>query len=191
MYIWPMETPTTPPLTDPAATALSRAASLAASLGLWVAELVVWLAAVLGDGPLGAPLRRWTMAMLHRAEQAAKGLVVLAALPLLPAPFALPRHAARPPNAPRGFVRQGVRGNDMRRITRHLFPRALFQHQRDLTARAQRLAAFLAALPAHARRLARRIARLMPANGFVAVAPPAARCVSRAAATAASAWDTS
>lgn len=158
------------------------------TLRLWVVELVVWLAEALGDGPLGAALKRWTMAQLGRAERGAGAIAVLAAMALLPAPPPAlgPRRHRRPASAPRGFARAAVRGNDMRRMTSHLFPR-----ERDVLVRARRLGGFLDALDLRARRLARRIVRVLPATRLVAIAPPAARCLACAAPRAPQACDTS
>ena len=160
--------------------------ALAAVLRLWALALVVWLAELLGEGPLGDALRRWCMRQLDRAEHGARAIAVLAALALLPPPPPLLwRAVARPASAPPGFAHVGVRGDDMRRVTRHLFPR-----ERNVLARARRLDAFLDALDAHARRLARRIARIVPAGRLVAIAPRAV-AVAGVATAAAHAWDSS
>lgn len=158
----PMNNDRTPP--DPFA--------LATHLRLWAIEFVVWLADVLGEGAVTRSLLRWAHAELKSAERGAAGLVVLAALKLLPEPVNLPgRTSSRPLNAPRGFARVHVRGNDMRRVTRHLFIR-----ERDVFLRARRLGAFLHSLAERAQRLIRRIVRIMPLTRLAIVAVPADPC---------------
>ena len=153
--------------------------TLAAQLALWVAEFVVWLAETLAEGPLRRWFKRWAMATLARAERGAKGIVVLAAMKRLSAPCTLPiRRAVHPAHAPRGFACAAVRGNDMRRMTRHFFPR-----ERDLARRARRRGDVLDALAGHAKRLARRIARIMPATRIAVVAAMTTPMVSCAEAT--------
>lgn len=146
---------------------------LAARLQLWVAELLVWLVEVLGDGPLGKPLRRWTRKQVSILELGAAGLLVLSALKVLPQPTeATKRRSSRPFSAPCGFKRVPVRGDDMRRLRRHLFPR-----ERDLLRRLHRLNDMLGAFQPRAQRLSRRIARIMPLTRLVAIAPSATACV--------------
>ena len=161
--------------------------ALAASLRLWVLEFVVWLAEMLGTGSLARSMRRWAHALLDDAERGVEGLVVLAALRLLPPPISLSiLRADHPRCPPRGFARVRVRGADMRRVTRHQFPR-----QRNLLARAQRLGDFLETLAARAQRLARRIARVRPMMRLTLVAAIAERAVAQCADSARAAPDTS
>ena len=139
--------------------------ALAALLRSWAVELCVWLAALLGDGALSRALRRWSQGELDRAEQGAVGLVVLAALKTLPPPPPCGRGAARPLHAPTGFAWAPVRGNDMRRMKRRLFPR-----ERDVRVRAARLCALLDAFEDAVRRLARHILRIRPGMRLTLIA---------------------
>lgn len=152
----------------------SDPAAAAARLGQWAGALVVWLVETLAVGALRRWARRWALMALARAERGARGIVVLAAMRLLPAPPPPIGRRMHSHRSPRGFARVAVRGNDMRRITRRLFPR-----ERDLRRRAERLVAMLSALAVHAARLARRIRRIMPATRIALVAVMAMPWMSR------------
>lgn len=127
---------------------------------MWIAEAVMAHA-------LARSMRGWVRRQLALAERSAAGLAVLAAVRLLPASPENPRRNARPPSAPCGFAHVPIDRKDMRGILRTLFPR-----ERDLVARAKRLVCTLRSLGSHARRMARRIERILPAMRLSAVRPP-------------------
>jgi hypothetical protein len=161
--------------------------ALAASLRTWALAFVGWLAEAIGAHTLTRSMRRWVHAKLALAEKGAAALLSLAALRLLPDPPAIcPRRAARPLAAPRGFARRRICTHDLRSVLRFLFPR-----ERDLLRRAARLARVLRTLGAATRKVARRVARLLPTTRLCAVRPPPAPCAPCAAADPPLAPDTS
>jgi hypothetical protein len=148
--------------------------ALAASLRTWALAFVTWLTEALGAHALTRSMRRWAHAQLTHAEKGAAALIVFAAMRLLPSPpEALNRRGGkRPLSGPRGFARVCIHHRDMRGVLRKLFPR-----ERCLLRRSARLARALKALGACARRIARRIRRILPASRLAAVRPPAAPCM--------------
>jgi len=144
-------------------------AALAAQLRLMACAMAAALLEALGARSLAAALRRQMARELAEMERLATGVVVLAALRLLPPPP--PETGAqrsRPSGAPRGFARVAGDANAMRAMQRKLFPR-----RGGLVARLRRFDAVLDDVAAHAARLARHVERIPPAFRLVAVAPPA------------------
>lgn len=153
-------------MTNAAATDL---AALAAQLRLMACALAAALLEALGIDGLAATLRRQAARELAEMERLATGVVVMAALELLPGPLPTERaHAGLAFAAPRGFACIAGDANAMRAMQRKLFRR-----RGGLAARLRRFDAVLDELAAHAARVARCIDRLPPAFRFVAVAPPA------------------
>lgn len=145
--------------------------ALAASLRSWALAFVAWLAEAVGALSLTRSMRKWAHAQLAQAEKGAAALIVFAAIRLLPAPPDIGRRGGvRPPAALPGFARVVINRHDMRGVHRALFPR-----ERDLVRRSVRLADAIRSLGACARRIARRISRILPATRLCAVRPPPAR----------------
>jgi len=161
-------------------------ARLAAALRLAALALAVELAEWVGAGRLAAGLRRRMVRDLAEMERFATGILVLLALQRLPATPPARANARHPGAAPPGFRCAQRDANDMRAMRRKLFPR-----ERDVRRRLDRFTAILDRLDPHARRLARHIERIAPAERLALAAPCADLLAPRAAACACAAFDTS
>lgn len=145
--------------------------AIAARLRLLVLGLMVEMIDMLADGPLTRALRAWARVRLQRAERGAMALFVLAALRMAPyLPPAL-RRTHRPFAAPSGFRCRATPDPRIAQMARGFFPR-----ERDLVARAWRLADVLSDIDRAARLVLRRMLRSHAWTQLVAIAPPAAAC---------------